>query len=511
MTPSNQFSRICKLDTDGRPTCTSCQPGYTGRNCERCEKGYFGNPSKVGETCIKLPVGYLPTVRVRPMKRIKEEGKNAVFYCFAGGQQRPRFAWTREDGQPMSRRVSVKGKRLKIKGVQKEDEGTYVCTARNVYGSETASAKLTVKDVLVDPIAVTVSPKVLYVPLSKSAQFTCTAKSHAGYSLKWTLGMYGALPEGAVDENGVLKFENTQGIHEGTYTCTGKNSFTNDMASVQLRVGVTSPKVSISPVLLSVREGDSAQFRCSAIGFPAPVLQWHGGPDSKLPSEAILSNDNGLLTIPKVEKINEGKYFCTAENLGGISGTSAFLNVSAGGSVPEISITPSTLNVIEGDEALFECLAGGDPTPTIRWSREKGRLSSSSSSENGVLIISSTKLEDAGTYFCRAANKFGAKAESVTLNVEKDNSVAPTAVMVPLNQTVDVGASAILSCQVTGRPYPTLQWNKIGGRLTENHVIEEGVLRIQNATIEDAGTYVCVAQNKKGVQQATGIVDVRSE
>ena len=79
------------------------------------------------------------------MKRIKEEGKNAVFYCFAGGQQRPRFAWTREDGQPMSRRVSVKGKRLKIKGVQKEDEGTYVCTARNVYGSETASAKLTVK------------------------------------------------------------------------------------------------------------------------------------------------------------------------------------------------------------------------------------------------------------------------------------------------------------------------------------------------------------------------------
>ena len=49
--------------------------------------------------------------------------------------------------------------------------------------------------------------------------------------------MYGALPEGAVDENGVLKFENTQGIHEGTYTCTGKNSFTNDMASVQLRVG----------------------------------------------------------------------------------------------------------------------------------------------------------------------------------------------------------------------------------------------------------------------------------
>ena len=48
--------------------------------------------------------------------------------------------------------------------------------------------------------------------------------------------------------------------------------------------------------------------------------------------------------------------------------------LTAGGSVPEISVTPSTLNVIEGDEALFECLGVGDPTPTIRWSREKGRL-----------------------------------------------------------------------------------------------------------------------------------------
>ena len=41
----------------------------------------------------------------------------------------------------------------------------------------------------------------------------------------------------AVDENGVLKFENTQGIHEGTYTSTGKNSFINNTASIQLRVG----------------------------------------------------------------------------------------------------------------------------------------------------------------------------------------------------------------------------------------------------------------------------------
>ena len=79
------------------------------------------------------------------MRRIKEEGENAVFYCFAGGKQKPRLAWSTKSGEPLSRRVSVNGKRLLIRGVKKEDEGTYICTARNVYGSEAASGKLIVK------------------------------------------------------------------------------------------------------------------------------------------------------------------------------------------------------------------------------------------------------------------------------------------------------------------------------------------------------------------------------
>lgn len=99
--------------------------------------------------------------------------------------------------------------------------------------------------------------------------------------------------------------------------------------SLELSIfSVTSPQVYTSPLSLSVREGDTAQFRCSASGFPAPVLQWHGGPGGRLPPEAILSNGNGLLTFPVVKEIYEGQYFCTASNMGGISSTSVFLDVS---------------------------------------------------------------------------------------------------------------------------------------------------------------------------------------
>lgn len=103
-----------------------------------------------------------------------------------------------------------------------------------------------------------------------------------------------------------------------------------------LYLTVTSPQVYTSPVRLSVREGDPAQFRCSASGFPAPVLQWHGGPGGRLPPEAILSHGNGVLTFPVVKEIYEGQYFCTASNMGGISSTSTFLDVSGEQSAPWI-------------------------------------------------------------------------------------------------------------------------------------------------------------------------------
>ena len=43
--PSATVSRspTCILDTDGMETCNACEEGYTGRNCEQCENGFFGN------------------------------------------------------------------------------------------------------------------------------------------------------------------------------------------------------------------------------------------------------------------------------------------------------------------------------------------------------------------------------------------------------------------------------------------------------------------------------------
>lgn len=92
-----------------------------------------------------LLAGFMPTVKIRPMKRIKTEGEDATFYCFAGGKGLPRTTWSRQNGKPLSSRAVVSGKVLLIRRVRKEDEGTYECTVRNAYGFDTATSQLTVK------------------------------------------------------------------------------------------------------------------------------------------------------------------------------------------------------------------------------------------------------------------------------------------------------------------------------------------------------------------------------
>ncbi|XP_062847310.1 laminin subunit alpha-1 [Trichomycterus rosablanca] len=48
---SNNFSPTCSLQGPGEVTCDQCEQGYTGSKCERCANGYYGNPTIPGEKC----------------------------------------------------------------------------------------------------------------------------------------------------------------------------------------------------------------------------------------------------------------------------------------------------------------------------------------------------------------------------------------------------------------------------------------------------------------------------
>ena len=79
---------------------------------------------------------------------------------------------------------------------------------------------------------------------------------------------------------------------------------------------ISSPAVVVSPVTLTVNEGGSASFKCSASGNPDPAVVW-----SKLDnqSEITRSADSGEnLLLQNVTRNDSGVYQCSGESSWGI-------------------------------------------------------------------------------------------------------------------------------------------------------------------------------------------------
>ena len=76
---------------------------------------------------------------------------------------------------------------------------------------------------------------------------------------------------------------------------------------------ISSPVVVVSPVTLTVNEGETASFQCSASGNPEPALTW-----SKLNSKSQITQSavlGGKIELKKVTGSDSGVYQCSATNI----------------------------------------------------------------------------------------------------------------------------------------------------------------------------------------------------
>ena len=76
---------------------------------------------------------------------------------------------------------------------------------------------------------------------------------------------------------------------------------------------ISVPTVAVSPTKLTVNEGGTASFQCSASGNPEPTVVW-----SKLDKQSDIkqsSDSGGKLTLQSVTESTSGTYKCLASNI----------------------------------------------------------------------------------------------------------------------------------------------------------------------------------------------------
>ena len=80
---------------------------------------------------------------------------------------------------------------------------------------------------------------------------------------------------------------------------------------------ISSPAVVVSPVTMTVNEGGTASFQCSASGNPEPAVSWSKLNNQPEVNQSTLSG--GKLELKKVTGSDTGVYQCSATNILGNS------------------------------------------------------------------------------------------------------------------------------------------------------------------------------------------------
>ncbi|XP_078375836.1 roundabout homolog 2-like [Oculina patagonica] len=265
---------------------------------------------------------------------------------------------------------------------------------------------------------------------------------------------------------------------------------------------ISSPAVVVSPVTLTVNEGELASFQCSASGNPEPAVVW-----SKLDNQSEIIQSavsGGKLQLTKVTGNDSGVYQCSATNILGNSLEVVRLAVNVH---PRVSLHPGPSYVVEGSNVtLPTCHVTGYPVPVVTWRKSSGQLPQGRAQyNNSVLQISDVRKVDSDTYFCSAVNLLG-NVERKTLLVVI--SLPVFTVKPPGKVSVGFGDTLTLNCSATGVPQPVISWKRQGTALPvgRSHRTNEALV-LRDLKEEDAGNYICVATSA-GVFDIETISDV---
>ncbi|CAM9413108.1 unnamed protein product [Lampetra planeri] len=208
------------------------------------------------------------------------------------------------------------------------------------------------------------------------------------------------------------------------------------------------------------------------------------------------------------------------------------------GGAPRFLSRPKACTVPQGQDATLSCQIVSSPSPTVTWEKDSkqirsgGRYKIVEEGNTYRMMVRDLMLSDSGQYICRARNYVGEAYAAVTLVVEytpgyRQESSAPLLpheppafIMRPTSQKVSQGYSATFTCMVSGRPAPTITWQR-DGKNVDNFVdsyrfLTEGrdgmhTLKINSVRPSDMGTYSCKVKNSAGEVNASAILGVPSE
>ncbi|ELK04002.1 Sialoadhesin [Pteropus alecto] len=414
--------------------------------------------------------------------------------------------------------------RVVIRDPVLEDEGVYLCDARNTLGNASSSVTFNAHATV---LVITPSHT---LPEGTGANLTCNVSREADSgpaNFSWFRN--GALwAQGPLETVTLLPVARTDAA---LYAC---RMFSEAGAQLSAPVVLSvlyppdTPKLS---ALLDVGQGHMAVFVCTVDSSPlAQLALFHGerllatsmGPQlssqGRLRAKAMANSLQ--LEVRDLSLGDSGSYRCEATNVLGSANTSLFFQVR--GAWVQVSPSPE---LQEGQAVVLSCEVPTEALEGIsyRWYRDGQPLQDSTSA---TLRFAAITLNQAGAYHCQAQAP-GSASTSLAAPVSLHVSYAPRQAMLTTLMDTGPGRLGLLLCRVNSDPQAQLRLLH-GERLVASTLQDQGELagssprlqvavapnilrlEIHNAVLEDEGVYTCEATNTLGQTSASASFDAHA-
>ncbi|NXO39218.1 HMCN1 protein, partial [Locustella ochotensis] len=438
-----------------------------------------------------------------PQEQTVLQNSQVILECRSDAVPPPTISWLKDgeqlEGGPRLRILSS-GRYLQINNAELGDSARYTCVARNVAGETTREFLLAVH------VAPTIrsSPQTTMVHINTSALLECAAEGVPAPRITWRkdgVVIAGNNSRYWVLEDGSLHIPRAQVADTGRFLCMATNAAGSERRRVDLHV-LVPPTIAPGQTNITVTVNVQTTLPCEATGIPRPAISWKKNGhllsvDQNQNTYRLLSSGSLVIISPTVD--DTAVYECSVSNAAGEDQRAIDLTVQV---PPSIADEATELLVTKLSSVVVSCTASGVPSPSVHWTKNGIKLLPRGDGyrilSSGAVEIPSAQLAHGGRYTCVARNAAGSAHRHVTLHVQE----LPVIQGQPGMLDVIVNNPIVLPCEATGTPQPVITWQKEGINIitTGNSytVQPSGSLQIARAAVEDAGTYMCVAQNPAG-------------
>ncbi|XP_030641372.1 LOW QUALITY PROTEIN: MAM domain-containing glycosylphosphatidylinositol anchor protein 2-like [Chanos chanos] len=369
----------------------------------------------------------------------------------------------------------------------------------------------------------------------ETLELACLVTGHPRPQIRWTKTA-GSASDRFQDSsvfNETLRIVKIQRHQGGRYYCKAENGL-GSPAIKSIRVDVyylDDPVVTVHQSIGEAKEQfyyeRTVFLRCAANSNPPVRYSWRRGREFlsqgsdkgvEIYEPFFTQGETKILKLKNLRPQDYANYTCTASvrSVCGIPDKSVMFRLTNKTASPTIKLLVEDPIVANpGQTVTLVCItSGGEPTPSLTWTRNGEDLPKKSVLNSGTLTLPDVTTDDAGVYGCVANNNVGnpaKKSTNIIVRALKKGRFWITPDPYHNDDNIQIGREVKISCQVEATPPEELQfsWLKNGRplRSSERMVITQtdpdvapGTtnLDIIDLKFTDFGTYTCMASLKNG-------------